>query len=91
MDILKKINYALNEGRISDLRKTAKQYPGSYSIIDSGSCKIGKLSVKYLRYTNPNNATDAEYINYEIRGGKDGSITVRSYEDTIKALENKLK
>jgi len=68
--------------RLASLRKTASAFPGSYEILEDG--RIGKVS--FIRYTNPNNITDAQYVAWKVRGGRDGSFTTRRSVDTFKAL-----
>jgi putative lipoic acid-binding regulatory protein len=59
---------------ISEIKKDAKEYPGSYEVGVSGRFKLDDVIVSFIAYTNPQNTTNACYINYTANG-RDYSIT----------------
>lgn len=81
---------SLNDG-IADVKRDARQYPGSYRLGISGRVKINGVTVTYLTYTNPNNSTDAAYIAYRYNGNDDG-MTIREKDmHDRKAIESALE
>ena len=60
--------------KITDIKKDAKQYPGSYELGVSGRTKVNGLVVTFVAYTNPQNITANCYVGYAA-GGKEYSIT----------------
>jgi hypothetical protein len=59
---------------VSEIKKSAKLYPGSYRLGTSGRFKLNGVMVSFIAYTNPQNITNASYINYTA-GGRDYSMT----------------
>jgi hypothetical protein len=59
---------------ISDIKKDARDYPGSCEVGLSGRAKLNGVWVTFIAYTNPQNTTSACYIKYTA-GGRDHSIT----------------
>jgi len=53
---------------IADIKKRAKQYPGSYELGVSGRTKVNGKVVTFVAYTNPQNSTSACYVAYSVDG-----------------------
>jgi len=74
---------------IAEIKKLAKQYPGSYKLGTSGRRKLNGSIVTFIAYTDPENTTGACYIKY-MANGKEYSITSRTLDiyniDDIKEL-----
>lgn len=60
--------------RVSEVKKAASEYSGSYRLGASGRTKLKGVIVTFIAYTNPNNVTGASYIAYSA-AGKDRGIT----------------
>jgi len=73
---------------LSELRKNAREYPGSIQIIEDSRVRLAGKSVSYVRYTNPNNTTSTEYVAYKC-GDKEGSITTRQDVVSLDALSER--
>ena len=75
---------------LSELRQRAREYSGSYRIIEDGKVNIGGKRVSFIHYANPNNVTDAEYLTYKC-GDLEGSTTITSSTWVLKRLESILQ
>jgi hypothetical protein len=58
----------------AEIKKAAREYPGSYRLGVSGKFKTNGVMVTFIAYTNPNNVTGACYINYMIKGVSKGLV-----------------
>jgi len=67
---------------LQEIRRDAREYPGSYRIIEDGRMN----GVSFIRYQNPNNVTDTEYIAWK-RGYNEGSCNCRSHSITKDVLK----
>jgi hypothetical protein len=65
------VDRKLNEGVVSDIKRRAREYPGSYQLGITGRTKINGVTVTYISYTNPNNITSRAYVNYSYKNTED--------------------
>ena len=75
---------------LTELRQRAREYSGSYRIIEDGKVPILGKKVAYVRYQNPNNITDNEYIVYKIKNIEE-SLVLRSRDNSQSCIEWELK
>jgi IMP cyclohydrolase len=75
---------------LSELRQSARQYSGSYRIIeDRRNQTIDGVRLSYIRYTNPNNITNNEYIEWKTKN-HEGGLTTTSNSTTLDTIRSNI-
>jgi len=70
---------------LTELRQSAREYSGSYRITEDTRATHEGKRIFWIRYQNPNNITNNEYISFRCNG-KEGSCVTQAGRDSLQAI-----